>query len=98
MNATALRLLGIARAHLSNGAAMASSALLAFEDAEALYAQGHYEDAAARALTSLKYSVGIFHPAHTQAVVILDVAESIAGLVHDGGEVDADGRVAKTGS
>ena len=41
---------------------MVSSAKLALRDARSLAAQGKAELARRRALTSLSYSVGIFHP------------------------------------
>lgn len=38
------------------------SAVLALEDARNLHLQGRDEDALKRALASIRYSVGIFHP------------------------------------
>lgn len=49
------------------GGQMESSARLCLADAIALYDAGNYEAAKVRALKSLAYSVGIFHPAYRKA-------------------------------
>ena len=54
------KILGLARKHL--GGDMESSARLCLEDAISLYNEGDYHYARQRALKSLEYSVGIFHP------------------------------------
>jgi hypothetical protein len=52
----------IARKHATSGAAiMESSARLCLSDAVALQDAGKLDDAKARALKSLAYSVGVFH-------------------------------------
>jgi hypothetical protein len=56
------KILILARKHMSNGAAMESSARLCFADAQAQYDLGNYTSAKARAVKSLGYSVGVFHP------------------------------------
>lgn len=47
------------------------SAKIALDDALTCYAKLDLEHARARALTSLRYSVGIFHPTYTQALALL---------------------------
>ena len=49
------------------GGQMESSARLCLADAIALYDAGNYDAAKVRALKSLSYSVGIFHPAYRKA-------------------------------
>ncbi len=46
---------------------MASSARLCLAEAVASFDDGHYDVAAARAVKSLAYSVGIFHPDYKKA-------------------------------
>lgn len=53
-----------ARKHANNGALMQTSAEFCIKDAECLFAQGRFFHAATRALVSLEYSIGIFHPDH----------------------------------
>lgn len=55
-----------ARKHLGSGQ-MDSSARLCLADAIALQADGDLDAAKARALRSLAYSVGIFHPDYVKA-------------------------------
>ena len=43
------------------------SAIVCYNDAQALMAAGNYTDAKARALKSLAYSVGVFHPDYLKA-------------------------------
>ena len=57
--------LALARKHL--GGDMESSARLCLSDAIHLRDQGDLTHARARALRSLEYSVGIFHPDYTKA-------------------------------
>jgi hypothetical protein len=57
----------LARKHVSNGAAMESSARLCLTDAIELQAEGKLDDAKARALKSLAYSVGVFHADYKRA-------------------------------
>ncbi len=52
----------MARANL--GGYMESSAKLCLDDAISLQAQYRFDEAKIRALKSLKYSVGVFHPAY----------------------------------
>jgi hypothetical protein len=52
---------------VSNGAAMESSARLCLTDAIELQAEGKLDDAKARALKSLAYSVGVFHADYKRA-------------------------------
>lgn len=57
------QLVELAKKHVNNGAAMQSSAKLCLDDALNLLELGGCEDVVRiRALKSLKYSVGIFHP------------------------------------
>lgn len=56
---TTQQVLALARKHL--GGAMESSARLCLADAVALLDAGDLEGAKARALKSLKFSVGVFH-------------------------------------
>lgn len=51
----------LAKRHVDNGAAMASSARLCLDDAIALQAQGKCVAARNRAVKSLQYSIGVFH-------------------------------------
>lgn len=51
----------LARKHLGEGS-MESSARLCLAEAIKLYDAGDYDAAQARALKSLAYSVGVFHP------------------------------------
>lgn len=60
-------ILRLARKHVDNGAVMASSARLCMAEAVASFNDGHYDVAAARAVKSLAYSVGIFHPDYKKA-------------------------------
>ena len=55
----------LARKHL--GGEMEGSARLALEDAVILFDQGDMEHAKARAVRSLQYSIGIFHPDYQKA-------------------------------
>lgn len=57
----------LARKHVSNGAAMESSARLCLTDAVALQEKGQLDDAKRRALKSMAYSVGIFHADYQRA-------------------------------
>ena len=57
----------LARKHANNGALMQSSAQICLNDAEALQAQGKCVEARNRAVKSLQYSVGIFHPDYKAA-------------------------------
>lgn len=57
----------LARKHAHNGAPMQSSAKLHLQDAEALQAQGKCAEARNRAVKSLQYSVGVFHPDYLAA-------------------------------
>lgn len=61
-------LLALARKHLGTGT-MESSARLALAEAIALRDADtpRYDDARNRALTSLRYSVGVFHPDYQRA-------------------------------
>jgi len=49
-----------ARRESSNGYGMNTSAKVALEDAEKVYAMGNYRAARKRAIDSLAYSVGVF--------------------------------------
>jgi len=55
----------LARKHL--GGDMESSARLCLADAVALYDKGEFTYARSRAVKSLAYSVGIFHPVYKRA-------------------------------
>lgn len=59
-------LINLAEAHVAEGA-MASSARLALEDAKRLAERGEIGPAYSRALTSLSYSVGVFHADYQKA-------------------------------
>ena len=52
----------LARKHALNDCAMQSSAMLCLSDAIALQNDGALTQAKARALRSLQYSIGAFHP------------------------------------
>lgn len=56
------KVIELTRKHVNNGAAMQSSAQLCLKDAEALQVQGSEVEAIFRAVQSLEYSVGVFHP------------------------------------
>lgn len=58
--------IALARKHLGKGT-MESSARLCLEDAVRLYDEGAYFDSRLRALKSLQYSVGCFHPDYRRA-------------------------------
>lgn len=58
--------LALARKHLGSGS-MESSARLCLSDAVKLYDDGDFERAKARALKSIAYSVGAFHPDYIRA-------------------------------
>jgi hypothetical protein len=55
-------------------ALMQSSADLCLADARKLHAEGKHAYAARRALKSLEYSVGVFHPAYTAAARVINPA------------------------
>lgn len=57
----------LARKHADNGSAQASSAKLCLQDAESLQGQGKCVEARNRAVKSLAYSVGVFHPDYKAA-------------------------------
>lgn len=57
----------LARKHAANGSAMQSSAQLCLKDAEALQHKNQCASARNRAVKSLEYSVGIFHPDYIAA-------------------------------
>jgi len=79
MTTSTSQILDLARKHVSNGAAMASSARLCLDDAERCLAAGNESNARACALRSLSYSVGIFHEDHQRAVILkLGDSDSIA--------------------
>ena len=61
-----LQILKLARKHIGTGD-MESSARLSLSDANHLYDRGLLDYAKKRALESLKYSVGIFHPDYKKA-------------------------------
>ena len=56
----------LARKHVHNGA-MQSSAELCLSDALRLHEAGDWTNAKARALKSLDYSIGCFHPDYRKA-------------------------------
>lgn len=59
------QILALARKHI--GGDMESSARLCLADAVKLYDTGDLKYARARALRSLEYSIGIFHPDYKKA-------------------------------
>lgn len=61
------QLIRLARKHASNGAEMQSSAQVCLEDAVKLRKEGNAMFARKRALKSLQYSIGIFHPDYLAA-------------------------------
>lgn len=61
------KLIRLAREHVGDNADNEASARLCLEDAVALYDRGDHDHARQRALKSLQYSVGIFHPAYKAA-------------------------------
>ena len=63
----AYEVIQLARKHANNGAQMQSSAQLCLKDAEELQAQGKCVEARNRAVKSLQYSVGVFHPDYQAA-------------------------------
>ena len=58
----AYEVIQLAEKHVANGATMQSSAALALADAKALQKLGKCVSARNRAVKSLEYSVGVFHP------------------------------------
>lgn len=52
----------LAKKHANNGSEMQSSAQVCLKDAEELQRQGKCVEARNRAVKSLEYSVGVFHP------------------------------------
>lgn len=67
-----LEIMELARKHANNGSDMQSSAVLCLQDAEQLHAHGNDAQARVRAIRSLQYSVGVFHPAYQEAVLLAD--------------------------
>ena len=63
-----IEIIRLARKNVDNGAAMASSARLCLAEAVASFDDGQYDVAAARAVKSLSYSVGVFHEDYKKAV------------------------------
>ena len=63
----AFEVIQLARKHANNGALMQSSAQLCLKAAEDLQAQGKCVEARNRAVKSLQYSVGVFHPDYQAA-------------------------------
>lgn len=59
------KVIQLARNHI--GGSMESSARLCLRDAVSLYGNGMIDDAKNRAIKSLAYSVGIFHPDYKKA-------------------------------
>ena len=59
--------IALARKHYLDNEANKASAAICLSDAVALYDAGDYEAADVRAIKSLKYSVGIFHPDYKRA-------------------------------
>jgi hypothetical protein len=57
----------LARKHCGNGCEMESSARLCLADAVSLYDKGDFYYAHQRAMKSLGYSVGVFHPDYVKA-------------------------------
>jgi hypothetical protein len=62
----AKQIIELARRHVNKGT-MSSSAKIALIDAIELEEEGRSIDAANRALSSLRYSVGVFHPDYQAA-------------------------------
>ena len=66
-------IVALARKHVAANPSMESSARLCLADAVDCYNHGEYVQATQRALKSLTYSVGIFHPdcakAHRDALI-----------------------------
>jgi len=62
MKTTAADTIALATRNADNGAAMQSSAQLCLSDARELFTKGDYGYANSRAIASLSYSVGMFHP------------------------------------
>jgi len=62
-----IEVLDMARKHRNNGAAMQSSAELCYADAVTLCLQSRFEASRHRAIKSLGYSVGVFHPDYQAA-------------------------------
>ena len=60
----------IALAHKHIGGDMETSARLCLSDAVQLFDKGQFDDAKKRALDSLKYSLGVFHPVYTKASAV----------------------------
>lgn len=63
----AYEVIQLARKHANNGASMQSSAQLCLQDAIDLQRQGKCVEARNRAVKSLQYSVGVFHPDYQAA-------------------------------
>lgn len=57
----------VANKYVDNESIMATSAVVALDDAQDLFDKGAYPEAAKRALTSLSYSLGILSPVYQRA-------------------------------
>lgn len=58
----AYEVIQLAEKHAANGSEMQTSAQMALADAKALQSRGQCVAARNRAVKSLEYSVGVFHP------------------------------------
>lgn len=67
-------LIDTAQGRANDEALMQSSAIVCLQDARKLHAEGKFNAAARRALKSLEYSVGVFHPAYTAAARVINPA------------------------
>lgn len=67
----ATEIIALAAKHIKPGTSGADSAKLCLDDAEALLSRGLVEEARARALRSLQYSVGVFHEDYKAARQLL---------------------------
>jgi hypothetical protein len=64
---TIFKILTIAKNHLGKGAVMDSSARMTWLEAAKWYEAGNMYWAGKRAMKSLAYSIGIFHPEYAMA-------------------------------
>ncbi len=64
---TLTKIITLAEKHVGNGSAMQSSAILCLDDARVCVGIGDAVSASLRALSSLRYSVGISHTDYREA-------------------------------
>lgn len=68
----AVEAIKLAQTNLNHEAPMLTSAQMCLNDAKELWLKADFKFAAKRALKSMGYSVGIFHPAYQQCLKMID--------------------------